>query len=128
MKVGFTGTQAGMTEGQVQQLANALLWLKCQEFHHGDCIGADKMAHFTIRRSGIYKVGHPPLITSKRAYCLFDKELPPKPYLERNHDIVDATEVLIACPKLKREELRSGTWATVRYARKVGKPVIILWP
>lgn len=46
---------------------------------------------------------------------------------KRNHDIVDATEWLIATPK-KFEEIRSGTWATVRYAKKVKKPVTIIWP
>ena len=50
-----------------------------------------------------------------------------KRYLERNRDIVDACDILIACPRTLKEELRSGTWATVRYARKVGKPVAILW-
>jgi len=32
-------------------------------------------------------------------------------------------------PKGKVEEWRgSGTWATIRYARKVGKPVTIIYP
>lgn len=44
--------------------------------------------------------------------------IPIKPPLVRNHDIVDSTELLIACPKEQVEVLRSGTWATIRYARK----------
>jgi len=52
----------------------------------------------------------------------------PKPYLERNHNIVDESELLIACPKSKEEELRSGTWATVRYARKKGVRIILIYP
>jgi len=51
-----------------------------------------------------------------------------RPPLTRNHDIVDCTELLIACPKSMKEELRSGTWATVRYARKLERPVIIIYP
>lgn len=52
----------------------------------------------------------------------------PLPPLERNHRIVDACDVLIACPKDAQEQLRSGTWATVRYARKQGKRVIVITP
>ena len=51
-----------------------------------------------------------------------------KPPLDRNRDIVDACDVLIATPKDFVEELRSGTWATVRYARKQRKPLVIVWP
>jgi hypothetical protein len=47
--------------------------------------------------------------------------------LERNRDIVDATVALLAGPDGNRERQRSGTWATVRYARGIGnRPVAIL--
>ena len=26
------------------------------------------------------------------------------------------------------EELRSGTWMTIRYAKKIGKKLVIIWP
>jgi hypothetical protein len=35
---------------------------------------------------------------------------------------------VIAAPMSSAEILRSGTWATIRYARKAGKPVLIIWP
>lgn len=42
-----------------------------------------------------------------------------KPYLERNANIVEESSILIACPIDKNEEeWRSGTWSTVRKARK----------
>ncbi len=50
-----------------------------------------------------------------------------KPYLERNRDIVDASEVLIACPSTREEVMRSGTWATVRYARKKGMKITLIF-
>jgi hypothetical protein len=34
----------------------------------------------------------------------------------------------LACPRGYTEELRSGTWATIRYARKTGVPYVIIFP
>jgi hypothetical protein len=130
MKVGFTGTQSGMSRHQAAQLIDNLVALECTEFHHGDCIGADNQADVLARNIVGRIVVHPPTNDSKRAFTTRKAGTvvrPPKPYLERNHDIVDETDVLIATPRDERvEELRSGTWATVRYARKQGKRVIIL--
>ncbi len=53
--------------------------------------------------------------------------LPAKEYLERDRDIVDATEALFATPD-GPERAKSGTWYTVRYAVKTGKPVYICYP
>ena len=129
MRVGFTGTQDGMTMSQRVTLIKELLMVSTNgEFNHGDCIGADAEAHIEARELGFFITKHPPKNTSKQAFCVVDKTLVPKDYIERNHDIVDATEMLIATPKGMQEELRSGTWATVRYARKLHRPIIIIWP
>ena len=48
------------------------------------------------------------------------------PPLVRNARIVQAADLLIAAPEQDIEQLRSGTWATVRAARKKGIPVIML--
>lgn len=126
MKVGFTGTRRGMSTTQVAWLAKFLRNESVTEFHHGDCIGSDAEAHviaesvLKYRRIAIHI--HPPISDSKRAYKHGDVEYDAKPYLDRNRDIVDACDVLVACPG-QPETLRSGTWATVRYARKIGKPV-----
>ena len=128
LKIGFTGTQEGVTTAQMSKLAELFATFGRFELHHGDCIGADKAAHLAARRVGASVVIHPPLVKSKRAFCESALVLPPKAYLERNKDIVDATEVLIACPKSSNEEVRSGTWSTVRYARKQKKMEIIIFP
>lgn len=99
------------------------------EAHHGDCHGADTIFHWVIEyaRPEAKLHIHPPKDDKKRSYCIGHVVYEMKPYLERNRDIVDSCDVLIACPRTLEEEVRSGTWATVRYARKVGKPIVILW-
>lgn len=49
----------------------------------------------------------------------------PDSYMLRNDALVAEADVLIAFPEGAREVLRSGTWATVRRARKAGRPVRI---
>jgi hypothetical protein len=52
--------------------------------------------------------------------------LPVKPPFERNEDIADMCDILIAAPKAATEVLRSGTWATIRHARRIGRQVVLL--
>lgn len=128
MKIGFTGTQKGMSQRQLSGLTRLILSLKMIEFHHGDCIGADSEAHDIVRNmsKNTKIVIHPPSNSSKRAFKEGDVIRYALPYLERNMQIVQETRLLIAAPSSLQEELRSGTWATIRYARKTGQPVLIL--
>jgi hypothetical protein len=128
MRVGVTATQRGLNPRQLAEFELCLRQLHATELHHGDCVGGDAQLHDVARRLGLRVVGHPPDNMSKRAHCQCDELRVPRPYLDRNHDIVDETEVLLAGPKDTVEELRSGTWATVRYARKRGKQVHVVWP
>lgn len=135
MEVGFTGTRSGMTS---QQRMSFLGWLQKQpgggvdEFHHGCCVGADEAAvdiiDFMPRALAI--IGHPPTVkTMESAKAVGRSTLvkAPAAYLTRNRNIVDASDVLLACPK-GPEEQRSGTWSTVRYARKRDRRVVVFWP
>ena len=133
MKIGFTGTQKGMSAGQLAELEDTLLhclisYDKYFEFHEGDCVGADDESTTLARRLGFKIIVHPPINSSKRAFNIDfdDLVLPRKEYLARNKDIVDATDLLIAAPFTDEEERRSGTWSTVRYAWLMSKEVIIL--
>lgn len=129
--VGFTGTRRGMTDRQIGRLSEALITLKSEGFsifHHGDCIGADEEAHDVAVRLGYTVVVHPPNDSRARAFKPSSADLPEKPYLARNHDIVDACAVLLAAPVSSVEELRSGTWATVRYSKKTGTIVKLVLP
>lgn len=97
-------------------------------FHHGDCLGADAQAHGVARELGFWIVVHPPEEPRGRAFCDGDVILPEKPFLVRNRDIVDASHLVLAAPKTAEEVLRSGTWATIRYARNEEKVLRVLQP
>lgn len=129
MHVGFSGTQEGMT---------ALQFNAIEEFmndnnhfnnaHHGDCIGADAEFHVICVDAERWTIGHPPIKTVKRAFCLFDELREPKDYLVRNKDIVNEADFMIIVPRGFVEELRSGTWSTARYTREKGVHGLIFWP
>jgi hypothetical protein len=128
MTVGFTGTQRGMTEAQWATLWSLLVVRSPGNFHEGDCIGADAQAAFGARSAGFRIIGHPPTIDSKRAFFPADEWRALLPYLDRNKAIVNASQEMIATPGEFEEQLRSGTWSTIRYARRVGKPIHVLLP
>jgi len=118
-----------MTDAQRERVESLLCLLGGKEFHHGDCIGADEEAGVIAALAGYKVVVHPPEDAKARAFTFGDIMLAPLPYLQRNHEIVDVTDVLIAVPDSEKNIKRgSGTWATVRYAVKVGKPVRIVLP
>lgn len=119
IRIGFTGTQNGLTDAQEAALDRLFAELEHHaiEFHHDDCIGADARAHDLADNYTFDIEIHPPDKDNKRAFCTGGIIHPEKPYLDRNKDIVDCCDTLIACPN-GEERLRSGTWSTVRYARK----------
>lgn len=129
MRIGFTGTRQGMTKEQ-QATLRSLLNADTGEFHHGDCIGADAQAHDIAVGMGYNIIIHPPFAVSHRAFKSDGswKTRAPKDYLERNKDIVMETDYLIATPELEVETTRSGTWSTVRFARKHMRMITIIKP
>ena len=131
MKIGFTGTRRGLTPAQKDALSDTLINIAADtaEVHHGMCVGADDEFHNMVREldPGIRIVGHPPDDTKFFAPAECDVMWSPKPYLERNKNIVYKCDVLIACPN-GPEKQRSGVWATVRSGRSSRKPIVIIWP
>lgn len=133
MKIGFTGTRQGCTEEQLKTLSAifASIGLSAEhqpELHHGDCVGADAQAVELANAVGFWTVCHPPTNPKLRARLTSDEIRLPFDYLDRNHNIVNETDLLIVCPKNETEELRSGTWATYRYARRRGKMIVLIVP
>lgn len=128
MIIGFTGTRLGWTDVQGGIIHDFLTdQIQIDEFHHGDCVGSDFEAHKIVTVLGIETHVHPPINDSQRARCLGDVMYEPKPYLDRNVDIVDACDLLLATPA-GLERVRSGTWSTIRYAKSQGKDYYIVYP
>lgn len=135
ISIGFTGTSGHVTRVQENRLDYTFADLRRDRaltLHHGDCIGADKIAHELWKGLGGNVWIHPPTDPKKRAWCKADEEdfiNAERPYLDRNMDIAMGCQLLIACPGNMTELPRgSGTWATIRYARKLLKPITIIFP
>jgi hypothetical protein len=128
MKIGMTGTRNDITEMAQKTLINFLNNNKINEVHHGDCVGADNTFHNICLAFNIKIIIHPPDDNKMRSFCKSDTILPTKKYIKRNHDIVDVSDMLIAFPPTKEELLRSGTWSTIRYAKKKNKKIFIIFP
>jgi hypothetical protein len=124
---GLTTTRHGMSGEQKAAMRTFLLG-SIGELHHGLCVGGDADGHQIAREFGYWIVGHPPTSAALRANLSCDEMRPAKPYLVRNKHIVDETIALIAAPSEPEEQPRGGTWSTVRYARKIGRPVVLILP
>lgn len=138
MKIGITGTRKGMTGYQKNFIATFMESLDVDwELHHGDCIGADEQAHFKAIECANCKkiVVYPSNVDEFRAFCKsrfptyqMVIEYGPSDTIIRNHAIANNVDLLIATPDTSKEQLRSGTWSTVRYARKIKKNLLIVNP
>jgi hypothetical protein len=128
MKVGITGSRNNLSKEQLDKFIKFLKDNNPAEIHHGDCIGADSMCHDIAESFNIKIVIHPPDNNTMRANKKSDNIMQVEKYLKRNHNIVDTTDILVAFPPTKEEILRSGTWATIRYAKKKNKQVFIIFP
>jgi len=131
MKIGFTGTRNGMSDAQKTALVALLKKyttrdnVTVHEFHHGGCEGADLEAGAIASKLKYHIVIHPGGATYlPKGIKAAVKD--PKPNLVRNQDIVNAVDLVIAAPRTSTEELRSGTWATIRYAKRQNKALRML--
>jgi len=130
--VGFTGTRHGMTTDQERRVWWVLNDLKerCPVIigHHGDCLGADVQFDRMCLASGARVVVHPPTQDGVRARLPATDErsvLGAKSYMNRNRDIVRASDGLLATPCAPQRGPSRGTWATVRMASLAGLAVFV---
>ena len=127
MILGVTGSRDGGGFKRQGKFFQFLCNNNVSGLHHGDCIGWDEECHEICAHYGIKIVMYPPIEDRYRAFCKGGDRMPPKPYLDRNKDIVNAVDFLIAAPD-GPERQRSGTWSTVRYAKKVGVKGVVWMP
>lgn len=131
VSVGFTGSRDGINGRQVEAITEILKELRDKfgktRFQHGDCVGADEKAWEIAKELGYETISHPPMDERLRAYTESDIVMPPREYLMRNHRIVDSSSIMLAAPPTMDEIERSGTWATIRYARAIGKALLIVY-
>lgn len=136
LSIGFTGTRHGMNILQIAAVTDIVRdasdWHDHIDAHHGDCRGADAGFHAIVQvlrgHASWSIIVHPATRSEYRAFCQGGNILKPKPFMARNQDIVDTSTVMIAAPAEATEQQRGGTWATIRMARKAGKPLAIVLP
>ena len=122
MTAAFTGTQRGMTPAQSARIEILLRFLGVTRVLHGACEGSDREFHDLTK--GILRElypGTPEQAEWASAHVAPGDRVWPvpndaKPQISRDHRMVDRAPILIAAPRGRHEVLRSGTWATVRYA------------
>lgn len=126
--VGVTGARRGATLQQRHALARVLLTHNATKLVHGGAKGADTQAHILAQVLEVDIAVYPGPDTDLGHLETPYAEAFRQPYLQRNRDIVDHCDILVAMPTTEHEVQRSGTWATVRYARKVGRRRAVVYP
>lgn len=131
MILGMTATRNELTSEQLSWLRDEID--KATVLRHGACVGGDQAGHLLAVDRDLWVIVHPPLnerLKMPRHQLIGRTKtiiLPAKNYHPRNHDIVNESYRLIALPD-GPERPHSGTWSTVRYAERVGKPVLVCYP
>lgn len=135
MIVGFTGTQY-LKPYHHEKLFHVLNKIQADKFVVGGCIGVDTFVAWYGFSHNIPVHVIVPSIRTKvdtnyKVYATTVEELPPghrEPYRQRNTRLVTQSDALVAFPmygELDSRSRRSGTWMTIRIARRHNKPVSI---
>jgi predicted Rossmann fold nucleotide-binding protein DprA/Smf involved in DNA uptake len=129
--IGFSGTQHGMSPDQretVRNLLSTYYLMGGTKFVHGNCIGADEEAAEMAMEMGYYVFAHIAATGNKQSErnTFHDCSEVPLPPLTRNRLIVNESTRMIIAPYRDTEHIRSGTWATYRYAHKQNRPIAIV--
>jgi hypothetical protein len=124
----FTGTRSGMTDAQKAEVERLFVELRITTLYHGASIGADEETSLIAQRLGINVRAFPGNVDADRSKLAHADawERPASP-LARSKAMVRRAHLVIAAPD-GPEKPRSGTWATIRFARGEGKTVHLVEP
>lgn len=142
LKVGFTATRTLTHEGRliIRQTLEGLNIEQPEntEFTTGGADGGDKFIAHQLRAiypEALHRIALPATFDEKWVRMfeigedfnyrieVIETNSPP---LKRNHTILDHSQYLVGFPKGPKEERRSGTWATIRYAKAREMPTKIV--
>lgn len=132
--IGITGSRHGATPEQLDRAE--ILLHAAHMVHgarllvvHGSCVGVDAQIDAFCARTGVEVVCRPSWLRRWTAsVCAVQIAAPAAPRV-RNRAIVRQSNLLIACPQgAEALHPRSGTWVTVRMARRHRVPCRIVWP
>lgn len=133
MIVGFTGTRQGPTPAQHKAVDRFLIAMfrdhGARVLVHGGAVHSDTFAHEVVRPLGeiwVFPAIEGGLLSSAVREPFNGIIAEPIPALDRNDIIAGLADGLLAVPYSDTEDERSGTWATVRRARKRGCPVYVV--
>lgn len=133
-EIGFTGTQRTMTLAQHTLLVTELETLRAggaDLMVNGCCEGSDRIAWRIWRDLGGRFCLRPGDRGQFRWACdvARDEDMVHSPigYMPRN-DLIAEAPTVVATPREESEIDRSGTWATVRRARRHGSALAIILP
>ena len=130
--VGWTASRHGLSP--IQQAVARIVLTDLRDrrgattLHHGDCVGGDAVGVLAALKLRYRIVGHPPVETKLRAYLPTHEDRAALHYLARDQQIVNESSILLGWPNTEEEIARSGTWATIRMARRAGLPRLVITP
>jgi len=138
LHVGVTATRNGLT---IPQQSEATLWAQCIRalhpraeiwLHMGVCRGGDVwLADMFRAQAGAMIHGHPASNTKMHDRALYPCDLTddPVPAVDRN-DVIIARSLhgMRGYPATPYDVLRSGTWTTIRHARKAHRDITVIRP
>lgn len=130
MHLGITGTRKGMTGKQRSKFTQLMRGMVVEKFSNGQCVGVDAQAVIIVKslHPDCHVISRPGSNKSMTSDVYYTEQYDPIDNLERNRQIVDECDLLIVVPETKEEVIRSGTWSTFRYAKKIGRPTLVIWP
>jgi hypothetical protein len=137
MTIGATGTRDQLTDAQIGWAYQTFEDSGIAEVHHGACTGADELIHQIALECGARIHVWPPLVAKYLATtCLIPHPLvtvhEAMDYLARDREVVQGGVTgLIALPRQETQPGPlhwGGTWYTVNFAERMGRPVRICYP